>query len=620
MQQKRLAKNEFTEETDKEDSNLRSADRSGSGFQRTWRIIFLLCATGTSLWRGQLHSQTALTGERDASKFPGHSIVEQIQAAIHDCGKGPCAVYIPVGNYNASPISSWQSRDTTGSRVGIAIPSSVEIRGAGKSLTVINVIRSALDPSATLFANTNKSDRNIRLRDMTITWTDADSKFDWVSIFVCHACEQLELDHLRLEGNPNKLVNLLDSTESSVHDNTFVPRSTGYGHGDNALSVCHFDPGAAVGDSAGVVRDNQFIHTGDYRNFSMLIVCQSGLYVHDNVFEGNVAPPGKATGIESGQDNLARLPANVEDFRQRILLALRIYRSGGLNDSEISRNFFDHGDIYVAPQSGTTASMAGMTIADNELHFGSISVGGLEHTFTGRFLITHNRVSDGNIGVGNSRIVGDVEVSYNSVQRSWNNYGIDCNACSVIKGNVVREIGQNGPGDVHAGYAISGNVSDVSENVYLDEQHSYDTGTICSIEKPSSVMCLPRGRSRWILLRSGEWGFGWTNRTLFIDHGLLLIRAFVNSSVLELEQDTPVLVAGTNYHLYHTTFNAFELNSATIGRFANNLAISSGGYRHAAVQENGVVRIQDLFGNVFRPYSCVGKCAVDYRSTMNAPQ
>ena len=78
--------------------------------------------------------------------------------------------------------------------------------------------------------------------------------------------------------------------------------------------------------------------------------------------------------------------------------------------------------------------------------------------------------------------------------------------------------------------------------------------------------------------------------------------------------------AGTHYHLFRTTFNAFELNSAVIERFANNLAVATGGIRHAAVQENGTVRIHSLSENVFRPYSCFGKCAVDYRSNVNAPE
>jgi hypothetical protein len=557
-------------------------------------------------------------GARDATKFPGRSIVEQIQAAIRDCGKDPCAVFVPEGSYDSSPIPTWQTRDSTGSRVGISLPSNVQIWGAGKGLTIINVTRSAFDPPATLFANANKTNRNIRIHDMSITWTDADSKFDWVSIFVCHACEQLELDHLSLEGNPNKLVNLLDSTGSSVHDNTFVPHNTGYGHGDNALSVCHFDPAVSVGEAAGVVRDNQFIHTGDYRNFSMLVLCQSGVYVHDNGFEGHLPPLHSVTGIEWGQDNLARLPENVKISGNIFHGASIAY--GGANNSEISGNFLDHGDIYVAVQSGTIASLSGVTIADNELHFGSISVGGIEHTYIGRFLIMHNRVFDGNIGTGNSSLVHDIEVSYNSVRYSSNNNGIDCNACSVIKGNVVREIGQNAPGDVHAGYGIGGTVDDVSDNVYLDDQHAYEAGTICSVAKPSSVLCLPRGSSRWVLLRGGEWGVGWTNRTLFTDHGPLLVHAFVNGSLLELDEDASALPSGTRYHLYRTTFNAFELNEATIERFANNLAISPGGFRHAAVQENGTVRIQNLSGNVFRPYSCVGKCAVDYRSTVSAPE
>jgi hypothetical protein len=61
------------------------------------------------------------------------------------------------------------------------------------------------------------------------------------------------------------------------------------------------------------------------------------------------------------------------------------------------------------------------------------------------------------------------------------------------------------------------------------------------------------------------------------------------------------------------------LNGAEIERFANNLAIASEGFRHAAVQENGTVRIHSMSGNAFRPYSCSGKCAVDYRTGASAP-
>jgi len=596
---------------------LATADTSGRGVSCKWQIILLL-ASAVLLQPGLTQSQS-VTGTRDASKFPGASIVEQIQAAIRDCAADPCEVYIPAGTYNSSPISSWKSRDLTGTSVGVAIPSNVEIRGAGRGHTIIRVTRSAVDPPATLFANAPQSNRNIRLSDMTISWTDSGTKPGWISIFICHGCDQLELDHLILEGNPNKLVNLLDSTRSSVHDNVFSLHSTSYAHGDNALSVNRFDPATSVGGDAGVVRDNQFIQTGDYRTFSMLIVSQSGLYVHSNVFEGRLPSLNNATGIESGQDNLARLPENVKISNNVFHGASIAY--GGLNDSEISGNFLDHGDIYVALQSGTTASLSGLTIADNELHFGSISIGGLGLTSTGRAVVTRNRVFDGNIGTGGSLTVHDIEVSYNLVRYSSNQNGIDCNACSLIRGNVVREIGQNGPGDVHAGYLIGGIVTDVSDNVYLDEQHEYDTGTICSVENPSSTVCLSSGTSRWILLRGGEWGFGWTNRTLFTGRYNLLIRAFVSSSRMELDENAPVLPAGTHYHLYRTTFDAFELNSAVIGRFANNLAISAtGGFRHAAVQENGTVPIRNLSGNVFRPYICSGKCAVDYRSTVNAPE
>ncbi len=205
-------------------------------------IWLLFALTGCLLTPAQVRVEAGVPkGTRNAAEFPGASIVERVQAAIRDCGTSPCEVYIPAGTYNASPVSSWKNRDFTGAHLGIPIPSNVEIRGAGKGHTIIHVTRSAGDPPGTLLANANESNRNIRLHDMSIVWTDSDSKFDWVSIFICHGCNQLELDHLSLEGNPNKLVNLLDSTGSNVHDNTFLLHSTGYGHGDNALSVSRFN-------------------------------------------------------------------------------------------------------------------------------------------------------------------------------------------------------------------------------------------------------------------------------------------------------------------------------------------------------------------------------------------
>ena len=579
-------------------------------------LWLVFASTGLTLVAQVSVEAGAAKSARNAADFPGASIVERVQAAIRDCGPNPCEVYIPAGTYNASPVASWGNRDGTGSRVGIAIPSNVEIRGAGKGHTIIQVTRSASDPPGTLLANANQTNRNIRVRDMSIVWTDSNSTYDWVSIFICQGCDQLELDHLSLEGNPNKLVNLLDSTGSSVHDNTFLLHSTGYGHGDNALSVSRFSPTASVGGDAGVVRDNRFTETGNYRTFSMLIVCQSGLYVHSNVFEARLPPPGNATGIESGQDNLGRLPQNVKISGNTFHGASIAY--GGVSNSEITGNFLDHGDIYIALQSGSTASLSGLTIADNELHFGSIGMGGLEHVFTGRSVITRNRVFDGGIGTGNSLVARDIEVSYNVVRYARDRAGIECDACSVMRGNRVREVGQGGPADHHAGYVISGWVADVSDNLYLDEQHEYDAGTVCSVANPSSKTCLSSGKSRWVWLRGGEWGFGWANRTLFTDRGNLPVHAFVNSSLVELDDDVDGLPAGTRYRLSRTTSHAFELNSAVIERFANNVAISTtGGFRDAAVQETGTVRIRNLSGNVFRPYVCSGKCAIDYRSNVS---
>jgi hypothetical protein len=573
-------------------------------------VCLMLVVFGCSIERPLQIARAAVA--RDATQFPGASIVEKIQAAIQNCGSVPCEVIVPAGTYDSSAIRTWTRQDKVGAKVGVAIPSNVKIQGAGEGHTTIRVTRSAGDPPATLFVNADRPNRNIRISDMTIVWNDSDSQYNWVSILRCSECSDLELTHLWLEGNANKLVNLLDNTRVDVHDNTFLLRSMSYGHGDNALSVNRFDPDYTPDDVAGVVRNNKFIEEGDFRTFSMLLVCQSGLYVTSNTFENASSPNTTyATGIETGVDNTGHLPVNVR-------ISENVFRGssiayGGLNDSEIRSNSLYHGNIYVALQAGTAASVGGLTIADNELHFGSIGINGLEHTITGRCTISHNRVFDGRIGTGSALTIHDIEVSDNLVRYSRDENGIDCNACSVIRGNIVREIGQNGAGDVHAGYLIGGDVFDVSDNLYIDEQHDYDAGTICSVAGPSSNACLTSGRSRWVLLQGGAWGGGWPNRTLFTERGNLLIHSFVQNSLLELEDDAPYLPAKTRYHLYRTTYNAFELNSASIVRFANNVAISvNGGFRHAAVQENGKVQIENLYGNVFMPYRCVGTCSNEY--------
>ncbi|MFZ3264560.1 MAG: hypothetical protein WA172_11220, partial [Terriglobales bacterium] len=152
-------------------------------------VVEPLSALGQTISRSPasvpVHSGASATGTRNADDFPGTSIVEKIQAAIRDCGSSPCAVYIPAGSYDSSPIASWRNKDTTGSRAGVLLPSNVEIRGAGEGITTIRVARAATDPPATLFANANANpnanpsrtrtfpSRNISLRHMSIIWTDS---------------------------------------------------------------------------------------------------------------------------------------------------------------------------------------------------------------------------------------------------------------------------------------------------------------------------------------------------------------------------------------------------------------------------------------------------------------
>src|SRR5580692_4032245 len=97
-----------------------------SSRHRRWHMMLLLAASAL-LPPSISQCQTAVDA-RDATRFPGQSIVEQMQAAIRDCASNPCELYIAAGTYNSSPVSSWKNRDATGASVGVAIPSNVEIR------------------------------------------------------------------------------------------------------------------------------------------------------------------------------------------------------------------------------------------------------------------------------------------------------------------------------------------------------------------------------------------------------------------------------------------------------------------------------------------------------------
>jgi hypothetical protein len=552
---------------------------------------------------------------RDASQFPGASIVEKIQAAIDSCGADPCVVTIPAGRFKASSIKSWPHSDRNNSKVGISVPSSVTIDGGGQAQTFIEVTRAPNDPPATLFENSGPKNENIRISNLSVNWEDSASTFNWVSIMLFRKCDRLELDHLHLQGNPNKLVNLLDGSRAQIHDNLFDLLSTSYGFGNNSLSFGHFDSAATVPATAGVVRDNEFTVTAAYPKFSMLVLSQSGIDVSHNIFANPSRPKqNDTTAIEMGADNTGRLPENVRISENTFRGSSIAY--GGLSNSEIVSNNLFHGDIYIALQDGTVASLSGLTIADNELHFGSIVVNGLEKTMTSHVHISENRISDGNISIGNPAFVTDVEVIGNSVKYSDNHNGIDCNACSLIRNNSVRDVGQNAPGDKHAGYQVSGSVLEMSGNAYIDDQREYSGGTICSAPSADATDCSTSGNSRWILLKGGEWGRDWVNRTLYTNRGNFLIRAFTSNSTLELEDDIDPLPQATAYHLYVTTFSAFALFNAKIDRFANNLADAPyGSFRSAAIQEAGTINIGSMSGNEFTPYTCRGTCSVDYRGT-----
>ena len=139
------------------------------------------------------------------------------------------------------------------------------------------------------------------------------------------------------------------------------------------------------------------------------------------------------------------------------------------------------------------------------------------------------------------RSSSEIEVSYNTVEYSRDKSGIDCNACSVIRGNIVREIGQNGPSDLHAGYLIGGPVLDVSDNMYIDEQHEYETGTICSVANPSSKAVCRRETAAGSGCTAANGVLAGPTVRSYTDQGNLPIRAFVSSTLLELDDNVAAI-------------------------------------------------------------------------------
>ena len=74
--------------------------------------------------------------------------------------------------------------------------------GPAQGHTIIHVKRSATDQTATLLENANELNLNIHIHDMSIVWSDSSRTFDWVSIFICRGCDQVELTILPWKEMP----------------------------------------------------------------------------------------------------------------------------------------------------------------------------------------------------------------------------------------------------------------------------------------------------------------------------------------------------------------------------------------------------------------------------------
>ncbi len=126
--------------------------------------------------------------------------------------------------------SDYQSTDGNDPlTVGLLIPSHVRIVGAGIGKTVFRYTRLAGDPICSLFANADRMNGNsaIELSDLSIVVNDETGPAGSVNSsfsapLYMNRVTDFRLERVRIKGNTDRQVNLMDVNGANIQSNRFV--------------------------------------------------------------------------------------------------------------------------------------------------------------------------------------------------------------------------------------------------------------------------------------------------------------------------------------------------------------------------------------------------------------
>jgi hypothetical protein len=553
----------------------------------------------------------------------------QLQQQLDAMGKaGGGTLQLPAGQIVlSSGCSDWTSnyQGVDGNdpfTVGLLIPSHVRIVGAGMGKTIFRYKRLAGDPICSLFANADRvnGNSNIELSDLSIVTDDQTGAAGTVNSaynapVYMNQVTGFRLKHVRIEGNTDRQVNLMDVNGAQIKSCRFAVNSTGYGYGDSSIGI---NRSTAILPSTPQIRieDNFFAEIGRYPAFSIIVNTANDVLIANNVFDLQTFRPGVVGGnaIEVGPNVASEAPARVV-VKANTVLGGEVWPFWA-TESKITGNLVVNGSIGVqAADVTTTTSLSNVLIAHNVVQFGSIQAKAVTAGTLTNLLIADNQISDSGVQV-QGNLVG-AAVLRNSIRNSPED-GIDCYGCAVIAYNRVENVGQSDPWNsasiaINVGPIFGSQfwVDRAEHNTVVDGQGEYNTGQICAVSRRDASDCA-NSSGRFVMLTGGSWTPSWTNRTLYVNGAALLIRRFISANELELEKPA-IIPAGSVYQLYHTTAFAFQLYT-NINSFSFNAGSAMQGWRGAAIiQQNadGMITVNNSQSNQFSPYSC-WNCSYSY--------
>lgn len=561
----------------------------------------------------------------------GVAVLNQLQQKLNALSAaGGGTLQLPAGKINLSGCSDWTSnyQSTDGDdpfTVGLLIPSHIRIVGSGIGKTVFRYTRLPGDPVCSLFANVDRvggnsdiefSDFSIFIDDQTGAAGTANSSYS-APIYL-NRVAGAALERMKITGNTDRQVNLMDVSGASIRSCLFYVNSTGYGYGDSSIGANRSGTTSVI-DAHIRIENNYFAEIGRYPTFSIILVTANDVSIVNNVFDLQTFRPGLVGGnaVEAGPNTGLDAPARLE-IRQNQIAGGEVWPIWATNSRIVGNQILNGGIGVTAADATTLTSLANVFIARNVVQFGSIQAKAVTAGTLTNLLIADNQIGDGWIQVQGN--LDGAAVLRNRVSNSPGD-GIDCYGCSDIVGNRVENVGQSAPWSdasiaINVGpiFGIPFTVARADHNVVVDGQANYSTGQICTTVRPAtSVSATARsvpsacstGTGKFVLLTGGNWGISWTNRTLYVNSTQLLIRRFLSPTELELE--SPALVpAGSSYQLYSTTAFAFQLYT-NINSLSFNAGSSIQGWRGAAIVQqnaNGIITVNSWEGNQFSPYSC----------------